>query len=53
MRICKLYYLLKTKFSKEIVVMTESQNFKNSESYTLLLYPASLYFQTFTFRYST
>ena len=42
-----------TKFSKEIVVMTASQNFKDSASYTLLLYPDSIYFQTFTFRYST
>ena len=42
-----------TKFSKEIVVMIVSQNFKDSASYTLLLYPDSIYFQTFTFRYST
>ena len=32
-----------TKFSKEIVVMTASQNFKDSASYTLLLYPDSNY----------
>ena len=42
-----------TKFSKEIVVMTASQNFKDSASYTLLLYPDSIYFQTFTFRYAS